>query len=137
MSDNFFALKTTIYMWLAFFIIAFLLYVVKAVLNLEHIPGADVFILVSSPYIASILFKKKMNLPLPEDIANKLATYFISSYLIFFYIIMFLYIANLDAESRSKLSEHITTLIISLFVMSSAIYYFVRLIVVMNLVKKK
>ena len=136
MSDNFFALKTTAYIWLSFFMIALLLYVVKIIFNLGNIPSADMFIIVLSPYIASILFKKKMNLPLPEDVANKLATYFITSFLVLFYILIFFYINELDTESKSKLSEHTAFLVVSLFIMSFAIYYFGRLIVAMNLVKR-
>ena len=136
MSGNFFALKTTLYMWAAFIVVALILFLVKITFNIDHIPSADLFILVLSPYIASVLFKKKMNLPLPENVANKLASYFVISYLIVFYIILFVYISGFDAASISKLSEHTATLVISLIVMSLGIFYLGRLVVIMNLIKK-
>jgi len=131
------ALRIVTYFWCVSFTLIGLLYFIKTTFGWENILGFDFFIIVFAPYIVSIFYKKKLGLPISEDKANKVAKYFIISFLAVFYILILFFILSLSDDARAKLSESTTFIVILFSIMSLAIYFFGRWVIVMHLTHKK
>ncbi len=118
-------------------VISMVLMVTLNIFKTDEVISADFYVLVIAPYLSSLILKRRLNLPLSENEAEKIANIYIIFYFVFFYLAIFLYLNSLSSIDIEKLSEHTIFILVAFLIMSLAIYILGKWFVVMNLTKTK
>lgn len=116
-------LKLVLYLWGTTILLVVTVSLIKQLLGIKHLSGGEMLWLLIAPWIVGSIYRRKTNQDIPEEVAERVASYFVTSVLVFSLVFFAAYVRH---KWSDRLSEGIGLLVVVVAVYVGAIWFFGR-----------